>query len=49
MGTQRENKNPQNASETAADAARIRAVRCLISVPVQSGGTVSVTVPYFSG
>lgn len=43
------NKNPQNASEIAIDAAWIRAVSRLINVPVQSGRTVAVTVPYFSG
>lgn len=42
-------KNPQNASEIAVDAGWIRAVSRLIDVPVQSGRTVAVTVPYFSG
>lgn len=43
------NKNPPNDSERAVDAAWIRAVSRLINVPVQSGRTGTVTVPYFSG
>lgn len=42
------NTNPQKAPAIAVDAAWIRAVSRLINVPVQSGRTVAVTVPYFS-
>lgn len=41
--------NKKKTSEVAVDAAWIRAVSRLINVPVQSGRTVAVTVPYFSG
>lgn len=43
------NKKKKKTSEVAVDAAWIRAVSRLINVPVQSGRTVAVTVPYFSG